>query len=164
MLNIQPTQFIYVVNCNNYFVILWLKQGSWYWLTTYNKLSVVSISGLYMVLACGCGLYVLTLFNLDFFSFLNLGVSPPPSPSPCNFKAIKATAMRLGECKVCPKLFPLRSAKWTSDVTSCEDDHTGIINFVIHSHHVESTILDISISPKLKKTGQIGSKFMKTNE
>ena len=38
-----------------------------------------------------------------------------PFPSLCNFKSIESVAMILGECII---LFPMRSAKWTDDITS----------------------------------------------
>ena len=89
----------------------WLQQtvsGQYFW--------IVHGSCLWVWLVC------LNFIQPGLFFIPEPGCVPPP-PSPCNFNAIKATAMRLGEYKVCPKLFPLRSAKWTSDVTSCENDH-----------------------------------------
>ena len=75
------------------------------------------------------------------------------APPPCTFKAIEATAKGLKGCKLCPKLFCLRVAKWTNKVLSCSY-HNFILFFKV-------AILDFSISPKLQKAIQIGSKFNK---
>ena len=75
---------------------------------------------------------------------------------PGNFKTIEATAKGLKGCKLCPRLFCLRVAKWTNNVLS-RGNHNFILFFIV-------AILDFSISPKLQKTIQIGSNLTKTTK